>query len=200
MNIKNQINKESKASTRERDRDRVREKDDKIMVDQNFSFFWFRLSNVNHPHRSYLFDCLIKGLFACVELLLLLSVTDLVGGCGGGPRCLVFVSPAFDAAVGVVVVVVFDAGFICFFIIRCRDSSVLKSTAVPLFKLLVVLVFCGLFPVDDADDGESFVVGDVTPMANEPKIGNCFGNHIILDSAKRLIACSNTLTSSADWL
>lgn len=120
-----------------------------------------------------LFDCLIKGLllllFACVELLLLLSVTDLVGGCGGGPRCLVFVSPALDAAV-----VVFVAGFICFFIIKCRESSVLKSTAVPLFKLLVVLVFCGLFPADDADDGDSFVVGDVTPI-DRPPTGFNFG-------------------------
>lgn len=94
-----------------------------------------------------------------------MSVTDLVGGCGGGPRFLVFSSaPPLDAAVGELD----DAGFFLFFIIKCRESSVLKSTAVP---LLDVLVFCGLFPVDDADDGDSFVVGDVTPIANEKKTG-----------------------------
>lgn len=119
------------------------------------------------PTQTYLFDCLIKGLllllllllFACCVELLLLSVTDLVGGCGGGPRFLVFNSAALD--VGVVFA---DAGFFLFFIIKCRDSSVLKSTAVPLLGAFVV--FCGLFPVDDAaDDGDSFDVGDVTPMA-----------------------------------
>lgn len=135
-----------------------------------FILLLFLLGPMRIPTQSYLFDCLIKGLllllllllFACIELLLL-SVTDLVGGCGGGPRFLVFISPPpLD--------VEFDAlGFICFFIIKCRDSSVLKSTAVPLFKLLVVLVFCGLFPVDDADDSDSFVVGDVTPIAYQKK-------------------------------
>lgn len=110
--------------------------------------------------RTYLFDCLIKGLllFAGAVELLLLSVTDLVGGCGGGPRFLVFSSAPLD--VGVVFA---DAGFFLFFIIKCRDSSVLKSTAVPLLGAFVV--FCGLFPVDDVDDGDSFVVGDVTPIA-----------------------------------
>lgn len=103
---------------------------------------------------AYLFDCLIRGLLFAVAGLLLLSVTDLLGGCGGGPRFLVLIS-----------LLVFDAcccAFICFFIINVLDNSVLKSN-VP-FELLV-LVFCGLFPVDaDADDGDS-IVGDVTPIA-----------------------------------
>lgn len=104
--------------------------------------------------RSYLFDCLIKGLLFAVAGLLLLSVTDLLGGCGGGPRFLEIISLlVFEACC--------CAGFICFFINNVRDNSVLKSN-VP-FKLLV-LVFCGLPPAD-VDDGDS-IVGDVTPIAN----------------------------------
>lgn len=106
---------------------------------------------------SYLFDCLIKGLGLVVVELILLSVTILLGGCGGGPRFLEFISLiAFE-----------PGGFICFFIaIRC-DNSVLKSTAEP-FELLV-LVFCGLPP----DDGDS-LVGDVTPIAANDTIKSIY--------------------------
>lgn len=96
---------------------------------------------------TYLFDCLNEGLLFAVVGLLLLSVTDLLGGCGGGPRFLGLISLfAFDPCC-------------CFFIIMRCVNSVLKSPAEP----LLVLVFCGLPPAD-ADDGDSFV-GDVTPIA-----------------------------------
>lgn len=112
-------------------------------------------TNINQHCDTYLFVCLIRGLLFAVVGLLLLSVTDLLGGCGGGPRFLELIS-----------LLVFDAccccGFICFFSINVRDNSVLKSTTEPF--VLLVLVFCGLLPID-ADDGDS-TVGEVTPIAN----------------------------------
>lgn len=77
-----------------------------------------------------------------------MSVTLLLGGCGGGPRFLELFS-----------LFVVDPWCCCrfFIIIRC-DNSVLKSTTAGPFELLV---FCGLPPVD-ADNGDS-LLGDVTP-------------------------------------